>query len=51
MSVIIIGGGVSGLVLGYNLQKANIPFKILESQNRLGGRIMTILGKKIPLWN
>jgi monoamine oxidase len=46
MSVIIIGGGVSGLVLGYNLQKANIPFKILESQNRLGGRIMTILGKK-----
>lgn len=45
MEIIIIGGGLSGLTLGYHLQKANIPFTILESQNRLGGRIQTIKGK------
>ena len=42
--VIIIGGGLSGLAIGYYLKKKNISFKILEAQNRVGGRIETIQG-------
>lgn len=44
MAILIIGGGLSGLTLAYQLQKDGIPYKILESQDRLGGRIMTIRG-------
>jgi monoamine oxidase len=42
--VIIIGGGLSGLTIAYNLKKQNIPFLILEAQDNLGGRINTIKG-------
>jgi monoamine oxidase len=42
--VIIIGAGLSGLATGYYLKKENIPFKILEAQNRVGGRIETVYG-------
>ncbi len=44
--VIIIGGGLSGLSTAYHLKKQNISFKILEAQNRLGGRIDTIYGNQ-----
>ena len=44
--VIIIGAGLSGLSTAYNLKKENISFKILEAQNRLGGRIETIYGNQ-----
>lgn len=44
--VIIIGAGLSGLSTAYNLKKKNISFKILEAQNRLGGRIETIYGNQ-----
>jgi monoamine oxidase len=40
-NIIIIGSGLSGLTLGYYLKKNNIPFKIVEAQNRIGGRIET----------
>ena len=40
--IIIIGGGLSGLLTGYRLKLANIPFKILEARDRTGGRIKTI---------
>jgi monoamine oxidase len=43
-NVIIIGAGLSGLTTAYNLKKKNISFKIIEAQNRLGGRIETIKG-------
>ena len=43
-NVIIIGAGLSGLTIAYNLKKKNISFKIFEAQNRLGGRIETIKG-------
>jgi monoamine oxidase len=43
-NVIIIGAGLSGLTIAFNLKKKNISFKILEAQNRLGGRIETIHG-------
>jgi monoamine oxidase len=44
--VIIIGAGLSGLCTAYELQKAGINFKILEAQDRLGGRIKTITGQQ-----
>lgn len=40
--IIIIGAGLSGLITGYRLKIAGIPFKILEARNRLGGRINTV---------
>lgn len=43
--VLIIGAGLSGLVTGYRLKQAGIPFKILEARGRLGGRIHTVYGK------
>lgn len=42
--VIIIGAGLSGLSTAYRLKKAGISFKIIEAQDRLGGRIETIYG-------
>ena len=35
----IVGAGVSGLLLGYQLKKAKVPFKIVE-QNDFGGGIL-----------
>ena len=42
--VIIIGAGLSGLLTAYHLKKENIPFKILEARDRIGGRIYTHYG-------
>ena len=42
--VIIIGAGLSGLSTAYRLKKAGISFKIIEAQDRMGGRIETIYG-------
>ena len=33
----IIGAGISGLVLGFYLKKANIPFNIVEKSDKVGG--------------
>ncbi len=35
----VIGGGVTGLALGYHLHKAAIPHVVLESTDRVGGVI------------
>lgn len=35
----IIGGGFSGLCLGYFLKKRQIPFKLYEKESRVGGKI------------
>ncbi len=42
--VIIIGAGLSGLLIGYRLKRAGIPVKILEARDRIGGRIFTLEG-------
>ncbi len=42
---IIVGGGLSGLTLAYQLSKKNINAYVLEASSRLGGRIQTIKGK------
>jgi monoamine oxidase len=39
--ILIIGAGLSGLVIGYRLKKAGIPFVIIEARNRIGGRVHT----------
>ncbi|MFF7217889.1 NAD(P)-binding protein [Mammaliicoccus sciuri] len=39
--IIIIGGGIAGLRLASLLQKENIPYKILEAREHLGGRVLT----------
>lgn len=44
VDVIIIGAGLSGLSAAYQLKKAGISFRIIEAQDRLGGRIETIYG-------
>jgi oxygen-dependent protoporphyrinogen oxidase len=40
-SVVIIGGGISGLSAAYHLARAGAPSTILESRPRLGGVIQT----------
>lgn len=40
-SVFILGADLSGLSAAYELKRRNINFKILESTNRIGGRIKT----------
>lgn len=42
----IVGGGVTGLFCALALQHLNIPFKLFESTDRLGGRIRTVRLKK-----
>ncbi|MEL6864118.1 MAG: NAD(P)/FAD-dependent oxidoreductase [Bacteroidota bacterium] len=43
--IIIIGAGLSGLCSAWSLHKAGIPFRILESNERIGGRIQSIAGE------
>ncbi|MEP6918834.1 MAG: FAD-dependent oxidoreductase, partial [Acidobacteriota bacterium] len=41
MSVIIIGGGITGLAAAYELSVRGVPFLLLEASSRLGGLIHT----------
>lgn len=43
-SVVILGAGVSGLSAAYELGKAGYRCTILEAQNRVGGRSLTVRG-------
>lgn len=40
-SSVIIGGGITGLSAAWYLQKANIPYTLLEKSDRFGGKIQT----------
>lgn len=40
-SYIIVGAGISGLLLGYYLKKANVNFKIVEQQQQAGGLLQS----------
>ena len=44
-SILIVGGGLSGLYLAHLLDRAGIKATILEASNRLGGRILTVSGE------
>lgn len=41
LCVVIIGAGISGLVAGWRLQKAGVPFTILERNHEVGGVWLT----------
>lgn len=43
-SVLVLGGGLSGLLSAYELSKAGYKVQVLEFQNRAGGRAYTIRG-------
>ncbi len=40
-TVIIIGGGISGMYAAYQLRKRKIPYRIFEASTRLGGQILS----------
>ncbi|SHR61715.1 monoamine oxidase [Mycobacteroides abscessus subsp. abscessus] len=42
VDVVIVGAGLSGLAAGWELRKHGKSFAILEAQNRVGGRVLTI---------
>jgi monoamine oxidase len=39
--VVIVGGGIAGLTLGFRLHQAGMAFRLLEARPRLGGRILS----------
>ena len=41
--IVIVGGGISGLFLGYKLVDTDLNILILEKEKEFGGRIHTIL--------
>ncbi|MBW1298042.1 flavin monoamine oxidase family protein [Aquimarina litoralis] len=43
--VLIIGAGLTGLLLAYRLKKSGISVKVVEANYRVGGRIHTISSK------
>ncbi len=40
--VLIAGAGIAGLSAGYQLMKTGVPFRIIEAQNRPGGRMLSL---------
>lgn len=40
--VLITGAGIAGLTAGYRLRQAGIPIRIIEAQNRVGGRMYSL---------
>jgi monoamine oxidase len=40
--VLILGGGIAGLTAGYRLRQAGVPIRIVEAQNRTGGRMLSL---------
>lgn len=49
MKIIIIGGGITGLYIGYMLNKYNIDFDIYERSSMIGGKLVNkkIFDKKV----
>lgn len=39
--IIIIGAGLTGLTIAYELQKQAVPYQLMEARDRIGGRILT----------
>ncbi|WP_298542912.1 NAD(P)/FAD-dependent oxidoreductase [uncultured Aquimarina sp.] len=47
--VLIIGAGLTGLLLAYRLKKNGITVKVIDARNRIGGRIYTLRSKNETL--
>lgn len=41
MTVVVVGGGITGLTAAYALGRAGIPTLLVEATNRLGGKVRT----------
>ena len=41
MTVVVVGGGITGLTAAYALGQARIPTVLLEATDRLGGKVRT----------
>jgi len=48
--VIVVGGGLSGLVAAYELKKLGHNVTVLEAQERIGGRVITLRNFADNLW-
>lgn len=48
MKIIIIGGGITGLYIGYILNKYGIDFSIYEKSNHIGGKLRKSKSKIYP---
>jgi len=44
-SVLIIGAGIAGLTAAYRLRQHGVPVRIVEAQDRVGGRMYSLRGK------
>ncbi len=44
VEVIIVGAGIAGLTAGWRLSQAGVPVRILEAQERVGGRMYSLRG-------
>src|ERR1700759_1175959 len=42
--VLVLGAGMSGLTLGYELSRLGYDFRILEARDRVGGLVWTVRG-------
>ena len=42
--VVVLGAGIAGLVAAIELRKAGYAVTVLEAQNRVGGRVLTMRG-------
>lgn len=42
--VLVLGGGIAGLTCAYRLAKRDVPVRVLEAQDRAGGRMWSLRG-------
>ncbi|MBI3217100.1 MAG: FAD-dependent oxidoreductase [Mycobacterium sp.] len=47
--VIVVGAGIAGLAAARCLQRAGIPYVVLEARDRIGGRLHTIDLAGVPV--